>query len=41
MNLKHFEICRLDYTDRKQVTDMDLNSGLGPGFVPEAEDNRT
>jgi len=24
-----------------QVIDMDLNSGLGPGFVTEDEDNRT
>lgn len=39
--LKTFRNCRLDDKDRIQVTDMDLNSDLGPGFVTEDEDNRT
>jgi len=41
VSLKLFEICRLDYEGRMQVTDMDLNSGMGTGFVTADEDNRT
>jgi len=41
VSLKFFEICRLDYKDRMQETDMDLNSGLGRGLGKADEDNKT